>query len=65
MDSTTLRKKFLKLEEDLDLFNIKINGVYFWERIRFQMYKKITTSLGVRGQAHNNPRRDIIKSHSM
>jgi hypothetical protein len=46
MDSTTLREKFLKLEEDLDLFNIKIEGVYFWERIRFQIFRKIATSLG-------------------
>jgi len=56
MDSTTLREKFLKLEEDLDLFNIKINEVYFWERIRFQIYRKIATSLGISGQAHTKPR---------
>ena len=32
---------FLKMEEELDLFNAEVDGVKFWERIRFQVYAAI------------------------
>jgi len=43
---------FLQLEEDLDLFNQRIDNVYFWERIRFPVYMHLMESTGIAGQAH-------------
>jgi hypothetical protein len=45
-------KTFWELEKELDLFNIKIDGVYFWERIRFGLHRGIGEELGLYGQAH-------------
>jgi len=42
----------LQLEDDLNLFSQKIDGVYFWERIRFSVFKMILQHKGVVGQAH-------------
>jgi hypothetical protein len=36
--SQELHINFLKLEDELDLFNRKIGGVLFWERLRSRMY---------------------------
>jgi hypothetical protein len=50
--SEEVTKTFWELEEELDLFNIKIDGVYIWERIRFGLHKQIQEELGLYGQAH-------------
>lgn len=44
--------ELLKIEEELDLFNKKIDGVYFWERIRFGVLNEILRQSGLIGQAH-------------
>jgi len=41
MNLKEIRDKFLKIEEDLDLFNKKIQDIYFWEYIRFSLFNKI------------------------
>jgi hypothetical protein len=33
--------KFLQLEDDLNLFNLRIEGVPFWERVRFSIFDSI------------------------
>jgi hypothetical protein len=38
---------FLEFEEEKNLLNKKICGVYFWERIRFLVHKEIAGSLGL------------------
>jgi len=43
-DTRTLYDKFLKIEENLHLFNQKIDDVYFWERIRFEVFIKLVYS---------------------
>lgn len=35
-------EKIIELEKDYDLFNIKIDNVYFWELIRFNIFSEIT-----------------------
>lgn len=45
-------EQLLKIEEELDLFNQKIDGVYFWERIRFGVLNEILMQSGLIGQAH-------------
>lgn len=43
---------FLQMENELDLFDQQIDGVYFWERIRFSLHHEILKNAGVIGQAH-------------
>ena len=40
------------MEDELDLFDQRIGGVYFWERIRFSLHHEVLKSTGVIGQAH-------------
>jgi hypothetical protein len=60
VDLSTARKTFLKFEEDLNLFSKKIGGVYFWERIRFKIYRKIIIILGISGQPHTKAESSFI-----
>jgi len=45
-------QKFLKIEDDLDLFLYRIDGVYVWERIRFQIFQKILIEIGLYDVPH-------------
>ena len=36
---------FFSLEKDLELLDIKLDGVYFWERIRISVFQSITAEL--------------------
>jgi hypothetical protein len=36
-----LTEEFFGLEENLDLINKKMRGVYFWERVRFSVYNQL------------------------
>jgi len=47
-----LTDKFFQMEEELDLFSKKIDGVAFWELVRFSVFNEITRQTGVYGQAH-------------
>jgi hypothetical protein len=51
--SKEVTEKFWELEEELDLFNLKIAGVYIWERVRFGLHKEIEENLGFYGQGQN------------
>lgn len=39
-------------EEELDLFNRTIRDVYFWNLIRFPVYRRLSSQTGLYGQAH-------------
>lgn len=39
-----MSREFLKLEQDLNLFFQKIDGILYWERIRFRVYTRIYES---------------------
>jgi len=44
--------RFLRLEEDLELFSLKIDGVLIWERIRHSIHREVFEKSGLVGQAH-------------
>jgi hypothetical protein len=48
------------LEEKYNLFNKKINEVYFWKLIRFSIYKKVLEDGNIYGQAHTSPSTKFI-----
>jgi hypothetical protein len=41
MKSKELNDIFFELENKYDLFNKKINGIYFWELIRFDLNRRL------------------------
>jgi len=43
------KSQFTQIEAELDLFNLKINGVYVWEYIRFPLFNKVLESIGLWG----------------
>lgn len=45
----TVTDAFLALEADLELFERRIDGVPFWERVRFNVHKRVLEATGVRG----------------
>jgi len=59
MSLKTFFEAFLQVEEDLDLFNQRIDNVYFWERIRFPVYMRLMESTGIVGQAHTKFERTL------
>ena len=48
----SVHELFLQLESDLDLFNWLIDDVPVWERIRFDVNKRILEDTGLLGAAH-------------
>jgi hypothetical protein len=44
--------ELLNLETDLNLFDIKIDGIPVWERVRKRVHRRILNDLSVIGQAH-------------
>lgn len=45
---------FMKIEDSLDPYNYKIDGVYFWERIRFKLARCIMQKAGIADLAHDH-----------
>lgn len=52
MELKRIAETIFEAEKEMDLFNKSIQGVYFWNLVRFPFYRKITTQTGVRGVAH-------------
>jgi hypothetical protein len=52
MNFKDIVEKIFQMEEELDLFNKKIDGVYFWELVRFKVVSEIAQKTGIYGQAH-------------
>jgi hypothetical protein len=52
MDFKTITEKFYQFEKDLNLFEQQIDGVYFWELVRWNIHRQILQEKGVYGQAH-------------
>ena len=48
----SVHERFLELEADLDLFDWGIDGVPVWERVRFDVNKRILEDTGLLGAAH-------------
>jgi hypothetical protein len=45
-----LHHRFLEIEADLGLFDVDIDGVPFWERVRFEVHKQLLQRSGVFGK---------------
>ena len=59
-NSRELINRFIKFEEDKNLFNLKIKGIYFWPHIRATIYNKIRSekfNLGVERTKISNLKR--------
>lgn len=52
MNSKELNNTFFELENKYDLFNKKINGIYFWEIIRFELNRKLLVDKWVITEPH-------------
>ncbi|EMA65538.1 hypothetical protein [Halorubrum kocurii] len=48
----SVHERFLELEAELDLFDWLIDGVPVWERVRFDVNKRILEGTGLLGAAH-------------
>jgi len=64
MSLEKVKDKFLRMEDKLDLFNQKIDNVFFWERIRVNIFDQISQVTSTSGQS--NPQKkyntvDIVK----
>ncbi|WP_276253302.1 hypothetical protein [Halomontanus rarus] len=53
MDIQEHHQTFLSIEEDLDLFGATIDGIRFWERVRYSIYRRTLTKSGIWGKAHS------------
>jgi hypothetical protein len=53
MKPTEVVEKIFDIEKELNLFDQKISGVYFWKLIRLSIFSKINEKLGTYEQAHN------------
>ena len=50
LGETTLEsalERFLRIEKELDLLNLKIQGVYFWEYLRLKIFHRILSEAGI------------------
>lgn len=50
----SVTEEFFDMEDQLNLLDRKIDGTYFWERIRHGTHRQILNSLGLIGQAHSS-----------
>lgn len=55
----SVKEKLFTLETELNLFDKKISGIMYWERIRFFVHRKILVQCGLQGQ----PQRKIKKNY--
>jgi hypothetical protein len=50
--------EFYKIEQEFNVFKIRVNGVLIWERIRFDLYRKLSEKVGA-GKAVYHTERSI------
>jgi len=53
MDKETVYNQFLNLEMEYDLFNLRVDGVRFWERIRLKTFRQILYEREMINNAHD------------
>ena len=52
MNIKTIVENIFQMENELDLFSKKIGNVYFWELVRFNVFRQITEVTKIYGQGH-------------
>ena len=60
MNSKEFTRTFLDLEDDLNLFNRKAAGIYYWERIRHQAHQEILERKNITGKAQPEPNSNLL-----
>jgi hypothetical protein len=50
--AASVTETFFELERDLGLFEQQVQGVRFWERIRFNVHRRLLRAMGLIGQPH-------------
>lgn len=55
MEYDAVHERFLALESDLDPFSKRIDGVPFWERVRFDVHKGVLEEVSGFENAHSSP----------
>lgn len=55
----SISQEFLELEGELSLLDLTIDGVHFWERVRFGIHSEILESLGAISQVHSRERLNL------
>lgn len=53
-------ERIWKIEKKYNLFNTKIQDVYFWKLIRFRVFIEITNKIGIYGKAHAQLKESLI-----
>lgn len=62
MSIVDINEFILSLEKDLDLFNLEIEGIYFWKLLRAGLRNRISIKIGALGVGHTgNSQRAIDK----
>ena len=56
MNFAEVTNRLLDLEDELELLEMEVGGVPFWERVRFFVNRTLLQKLDVIGQAHTHPR---------
>lgn len=60
MTVTEICEKIWEIEKKYDLFNQKIQDVYFWKLARFSVFIEITTKTKIYTQAHSKPYNSML-----
>lgn len=54
MKVSEIAEKFFQIENELNLFEKKIQGIYFWKLVRFELYSLILNKLNLTSPLNNN-----------
>ena len=49
---TQVCEQLIEIEQEQDLFNLSIQGVYVWQLFRMPVYYELTRKLGIFGAPH-------------
>jgi hypothetical protein len=57
-------ERVFRIEDEHDLFDLRVGGVPIWERIRFGVHRQLLQQLGLTGQAHAGSQTSKLDSAS-
>ena len=53
-------EKFFQMEQELNLFDWQVDGIYVWELMRFQVFSDIMQKMGLYGQPHTGIKQTVV-----
>jgi len=60
MNFQELITRFINIEKELRLFDLKVNNVFIWDYLRFKIYRKLLEKTGIHGEWHTDPPHTFI-----